>query len=90
MLGEFFFPHVLSGPIGNGITIAFTVSAICGAVAALLSLLRGRTLFVDEIVTTTPVAGPAGQPAALAPVSAGDELARFVQVEAGNDREREK
>jgi MFS family permease len=37
-----FFPHLITGPFGQGIHYAFTFAIICSVVAALASLLRGK------------------------------------------------
>ncbi len=72
VLGKVFFPRLLSGPFGNGITIAFAVSAMCCVLAALLSLLRGRTLIVDDIVASDQESEITGQPTMSALVPADD------------------
>ena len=42
VLGTSFFPQLLAGPFGSGITIAFAVSALCCVAAAIASCLRGK------------------------------------------------
>jgi MFS family permease len=51
--GREFFPHLIAGPFGDGLTVVFTVSAILAVVAACASLLRGnrvrRVAPLDEL-----------------------------------------
>jgi MFS family permease len=51
--GREFFPHLIAGPFGDGLTVVFTVSAILAVVAACASLLRGnrvrRVAPLDEV-----------------------------------------
>jgi MFS family permease len=43
LTGTTFFPELVSGPVHQGLVTVFTAAAIMAAVAALASLLRGRT-----------------------------------------------
>jgi MFS family permease len=58
VLGKQFFPTLLSGPFGSGLTIAFVVSALCCVGAAVLSLLRGKPVIHEEMTSAVP--RPAG------------------------------
>jgi hypothetical protein len=44
LTGNTFFPELVSGPFHEGLVTVFTAAAIMAAVAALASLLRGRTV----------------------------------------------
>ena len=59
VLGTGFFPHLLAGPFGSGITIAFAVSALCCVAAAVVSLLRGQ-----PVIREAPREQPRGTPVA--------------------------
>jgi MFS family permease len=69
LTGRSFFPHLITGPFSNSLSVAFTFAAAACLVAALASLLRGGKYHHQEIVPTvatpTPeavlVAAPADQ-----------------------------
>ncbi|HET8521672.1 MAG TPA: hypothetical protein VFL82_00470, partial [Thermomicrobiales bacterium] len=67
VLGKQFFPTLLSGPFGSGLTIAFIVSAICCVGAAVLSLLRGKPVIHEEMTSSVPqsVGGVGAEPLAV-------------------------
>jgi MFS family permease len=61
LTGRAFFPHLISGPFGHGLTIVFIVSAALAAVAGFASLLRGGR-YVGNLAdghSPSPVADPA-------------------------------
>jgi MFS family permease len=64
VLGKEFFPGLLAGPFASGITIAFGVSALCCAAAAVVSLLRGKPVVQGEPVPPelAPVGGTGTEP----------------------------
>jgi hypothetical protein len=64
VLSKEFFPGLLSGPFASGITIAFGVSALCCAGAAIVSLLRGKPVIQGEQVAPepAPVGGTGTEP----------------------------
>jgi MFS family permease len=45
LTGDQFFPHLISGPFHHGLVIVFSAAAIMGAIAAAVSLTRGRQYF---------------------------------------------
>ncbi len=49
ILGKEFFPNLISPPFKSGLAMAFSISAVLAAVAALASLMRGRRVFYDEL-----------------------------------------
>jgi hypothetical protein len=49
LLGQQFFPNLISGPFRDGLVVAFSISAALSVIAALVSLLRGaRVLYQPE------------------------------------------
>ena len=64
MLGKEFFPNLLAGPFASGLGIAFGVSALCCAAAAVVSLLRGKPIIQSEAVAPepAPVGGTGAEP----------------------------
>jgi MFS family permease len=60
LTGRSFFPHLITGPFSNSLTVAFTFAAVACLVAALASLLRGGKyhhqdeLRPAEVTTTDP------------------------------------
>ncbi len=47
ILGKAFFPNLISGPFKNGLVIAFLISAVLCAAAALVSLMRGDIVIYE-------------------------------------------
>jgi len=64
LTGRQFFPHLISAPFHHGLVIVFTAAAVMSLTGALVSLLRGKRFYYDEL---PPVAGPA----AMVPNGAG-------------------
>ncbi len=64
VLGKEFFPTLLAGPFASGIAIAFGVSALCCAAAAIVSLLRGKPVVQGELAPAqpAPVGGTGTEP----------------------------
>ncbi|HJP78951.1 MAG TPA: MFS transporter [Pseudonocardiaceae bacterium] len=57
LTGREFFPGLIAGPFHNGLVVVFTVSAVLGVIAAIVSLLRGSTPpSVDTTAAITPTA----------------------------------
>ena len=48
LTGRQFFPNLISSPFHHGLVIVFTAAAIMGAVAAAVSLMRGRQYYYDD------------------------------------------
>jgi hypothetical protein len=72
LTGRSFFPSLITGPFGDGLTFALVFAAACCVVAALASLLRGGKYAYQEPTAggaTGDVVdgGPVTQPAATAP-----------------------
>jgi MFS family permease len=57
LTGRGFFPHLITGPFSNSLSVAFTFAAAACVVAAFASLLRGGKYHHSEIATSTE--GPA-------------------------------
>jgi MFS family permease len=64
LTGRQFFPHLISAPFHHGLVIVFTAAAVMSLTGALVSLLRGKRFYYDDL---PPVAGPA----AMVPNGAG-------------------
>ncbi|WP_414638283.1 MFS transporter [Actinomycetospora sp.] len=65
LTGRSFFPSLISGPFGDGLTFALVFAALCCVVAALASLLRGGKYAYQEPATvvadgTSPAVGEDG------------------------------
>jgi MFS family permease len=61
LTGKQFFPSLISGPFHHGLMIVFTAAAIMSVTGAIVSLLRGKQVRLDE-----PAAGaPSGQDATV-------------------------
>ena len=56
LTGRQFFPHLISAPFHHGLVIVFTAAAVMSLTGALVSLLRGKRFYYDEV---SPAAGPA-------------------------------
>lgn len=57
LTGREFFPDLISGPFHKGLVVVFAVSAALGAIAAIVSLLRGSNPPpADTATAVTPVA----------------------------------
>ena len=84
LVGNKFFPQLISGPFHHGLLIVFTMAIIMTLIAAGASLLRGGRYVHDETpadLVTAGAAVPAQQPpapAALAPVA--DALAPVADI----------
>jgi MFS family permease len=49
VLGKTFFPELMTGPMQNGMQIAFAVSALCCVAAAFVSWLRGAPVIARDV-----------------------------------------
>jgi len=49
LTGRQFFPSVISAPFHHGLVIVFTAAAIMSLTGALVSLLRGRQFYYDDV-----------------------------------------
>ncbi|MDT7741897.1 MAG: hypothetical protein QOE59_975 [Actinomycetota bacterium] len=76
LTGRSFFPSLISGPFGDGLTFALVFAAACCVVAALASLLRGGKYAYQEpdaAVAAEPVGDDVdGAPVAEATATGGD------------------
>jgi EmrB/QacA subfamily drug resistance transporter len=52
LTGKQFFPHLISAPFHQGLVIVFTAAAIMAVAGAVVSLLRGKQFYYDEVVVT--------------------------------------
>jgi len=64
LTGRQFFPHLISAPFHHGLVIVFTAAAVMSLTGALVSLLRGKRFYYDEVP-------PGPGPAAMVPNGAG-------------------
>jgi len=64
LTGRQFFPHLIAAPFHHGLVIVFTAAAIMSLTGALVSLLRGKRFYYDEVP-------PAASPPAMVPNGAG-------------------
>jgi hypothetical protein len=63
LLGQQFFPNLISGPFRDGLVVAFSISTALSVIAVPVSLMRGaRVLYQPE--ESTPAAPADGQPGA--------------------------
>ena len=60
LTGRSFFPHLISPSFGQGIHYAFTFAIICSIVAAIASLLRGKTVRPEPAATPVQLAVAVG------------------------------
>jgi len=67
LTGREFFPHLISAPFHHGLVIVFTAAAIMSVIGALVSALRGKQFYYEEItagpavtVPTAPARPPIG------------------------------
>jgi MFS family permease len=49
LTGKEFFPHLISAPFHHGLVIVFTAAAIMSVSGAVVSLLRGKQFYFDEV-----------------------------------------
>jgi MFS family permease len=56
LTGRQFFPHLISAPFHHGLVIVFTAAAIMSVTGALVSLLRGRQFYYDDMAPSVPTA----------------------------------
>ena len=70
LTGRSFFPSLISGPFGDGLTFALVFAAACCVVAALASLLRGGKYAYQEPAAAV-AAEPVGDEVDGAPVTDG-------------------
>jgi MFS family permease len=49
LTGRQFFPNLISAPFHHGLIIVFTAAAVMSAIGALVSLLRGKQFYYEEI-----------------------------------------
>jgi MFS family permease len=56
LTGKQFFPNLISGPFHHGLMIVFTAAAIMSLIGAVVSLLRGKPVRLDEPVISDGVA----------------------------------
>jgi MFS family permease len=87
LTGRQFFPDLISAPFHHGLVIVFTTAAVMSVIGALVSLLRGKQFYYDDLsqAVTVPAVpgvktiGPNGPglspPAADSPVVADDSPA---------------
>ncbi|HZU14258.1 MAG TPA: MFS transporter [Chloroflexota bacterium] len=70
LLSRSFFPSLIAAPFMDGLRLAFYVSAVMSAVAAVASLMRGRQYFHEVTTPSAPVPPPFGANAGEEPESA--------------------
>jgi len=58
LTGTQFFPHLISAPFHHGLVIVFTAAAIMAVSGALVSLLRGRQFYYDDVADGPAVTLP--------------------------------
>jgi type IV secretory pathway VirB2 component (pilin) len=60
--GRAFFPHLIAGPVHDGLVVVFAVAAALAAIAGLASLLRGgRYVHAEEQAAGSATAGERGR-----------------------------
>jgi hypothetical protein len=64
LTGRQFFPNLISGPFHDGLVLVFAVSAALGMIAAIVSLMRGRSRPPAE---AAPAEAAPAQPAPAGP-----------------------
>ncbi len=75
LTGRGFFPHLIAGPFGNGLHLAFLMAAIVCFIGTVTSWLRGRATPVEGAETVGVGRGYAGAgEAAMTGAGAGDPL----------------
>jgi MFS family permease len=58
LTGKDFFPHLISAPFHNGLVVVFSAATAMGALAALVSLMRGEAYFHVEPSVAPATSGP--------------------------------
>jgi MFS family permease len=61
LTGRAFFPHLISGPVHDGLTVVFAVAAALAVIAGLASLLRGGRYVHPEAAGAQPARPPAAE-----------------------------
>ena len=78
LLGNSFFPSLISGPFMDGVRVAFTACAVLALIAAIFSGLRGRQVVTDESLPGESMVAAAGAAAeaalAIPDVPVDDEM----------------
>jgi MFS family permease len=75
LTGRQFFPHVIAAPFHHGLVIVFTAAAIMSVTGALVSLLRGKQFYYEDMAPSAP-SSTTMSPNGLGPSSpAGDSPA---------------
>jgi hypothetical protein len=52
LTGKQFFPNLIAAPFHHGLVIVFTAAAIMAVAGAVVSLLRGKQFYYDEVVVS--------------------------------------
>jgi MFS family permease len=58
LTGRQFFPHLISAPFHHGLVIVFTAAAIMSVTGAVVSALRGKTFYYDDVTAGPAVSVP--------------------------------
>ena len=75
LTGRQFFPHLIAAPFHHGLVIVFTAAAIMSVTGALVSLLRGKQFYYEDMAPSVP-SSTTMSPNGLGPSSpAGDSPA---------------
>jgi MFS family permease len=71
LTGRQFFPHLISAPFHHGLVIVFTAAAVMSVIGALVSLLRGKQFYYDDLAPSVDQAASVPGAKTLSPNGLG-------------------